>query len=45
MALEPDSEEGTLQFAPSRRPGRMARMLADTQDTLGPAPPQVPDLA
>ena len=34
----PDSEEGTLQIAPSRgRPGRMARVLADTQDTLGPS--------
>ncbi|BDA40382.1 probable mediator of DNA damage checkpoint protein 1 at C-terminar half [Coccomyxa sp. Obi] len=43
--LEPDSDEGTLQIAPSRRSGRMARVLADTQDTLGLAAPAVPEQA
>ncbi|KAK9916410.1 hypothetical protein WJX75_002264 [Coccomyxa subellipsoidea] len=36
--LQTDSEEATPRAAPSRRPGRTARILADTQeDSLGPS--------
>ena len=43
--LQTDSEEATPRAAPSRRPGRTARILADTQeDSLGPSTVQVPKI-